>query len=487
MRVKCASVFLAIALWTNISLAQSGNTAAPGRPDAKRLFTYQENDAYGYEDAAGKVVIKPQFPLAWDFSEGLARVEMCTDYGYREGFIDTLGRVAIHPSFDSVKDFSEGLAAVEVNGKWGFVDKSSVLVIKPRFDGDDIQDYKFSEGLAAVKVGEKWGFIDKSGRMVVSPRFDSAGDFSEGFAEIEIKDKYGFIDKTGRMIIKPQFDRASEFSEGLASVNVGYRFGWNDEDPNRRAGKWGYIDKTGKFVIPAKYDWAGSFSEGLAVVCAGGYCGFIDETGRAHIEMKYEDAKAFSEGLAAVRLNRKWGYIDISGNVVIPHRFGESWSFSGGVAIVNNGFNRINRSGEIIWERKPVKQVYTVGGRICEPKIKPPPPTPAELACRREQIYKLIFGGQYHHDGAGELFHIGDLTSVPALLHVLKENPPTLLSDGRRSYVCTYAHAVAALVKITGYEAMTYEEWTAWWNDYQKSHPKEFMSMFPATVTPCSQ
>ncbi|HEX8494982.1 MAG TPA: WG repeat-containing protein [Pyrinomonadaceae bacterium] len=473
MKVKSALVVLAIFLWSNVSSAQSGNTAAQSRQDAEQLFTYEENDLRGYEDAAGKVVIKPQFPLAWDFSEGLARVEICTDYGYREGFIDALGRIAIQPRFNSVKDFSEGLSAVLVNGKWGFIDKRGELVIKPRFDSDDVHDYKFSEGLAAVRVGKKWGFIDRAGRMVVSPRFDRAEDFSEGFAEIEIKKKHGFIDKTGRVIIKPQFDLAAEFSEGLARVNVGYRFGWNDKDPNRREGKWGYIDKTGKFVIPTKYDWADSFSEGLAVVSADGHCGFIDKTGRVRIEMKYEDAKEFSEGLAAVRLDRRWGYIDHSGSVVIPLRFGNSWSFSGGVAVVNNGFARINKSGEIIWERRPIKQDSTVGGRICEPKIKPPPPTPAELARRRKEIYKLIFKGQYQHDGAGELLYIGDMTSVPALLRILKDKPPIVLADGRRTYICTYAHAATALAKITGVKAVTYEEWTAWWAEYQKSHQKK--------------
>jgi hypothetical protein len=188
--------------------------------------------------------------------------------------------------------------------------------------------------------------------------------------------------------------------------------------------------------------------------------------------LKYEDARDFSEGLAAVRLDRKWGYIDASGKVVIAPRFGDSSSFNGGVAVVNNGDNRINRSGEVIWEHRPVKQTNTAAALICEPKIKPPPPKPAELARRREEIYKLIFKGLYQHDGAGELLYIGDITSVPALLRILKDNPPTLLPSGRRSYICTYAHAVAALEKITGYEAVTYEEWSAWWENYQKSHPK---------------
>lgn len=471
-RVTTTCFLLTVLLWTNHVAAQQSDARPQSRRDEPRLFTFEEGDVYGYEGAAGNIIIPPQFPLAWDFSEGLAHVQMCTDYGYRWGFIDRSGRIAIHPRFEDAHDFSEGLAAVQLGGKWGFVDRRGHVVVRPRFDDDDLHDYKFSEGLAAVKVGKKWGFIDRRGRWVIRPRFDSVGDFSEGLAEVEVRDKHGYIDTKGRLVIKPRFDLAAEFSEGLARVNVGYRFGWNDEDPNRRQGRWGYIDRSGKFVIPAKYDWADSFSEGLAVVSEGGYVGFIDRTGRVRVEMKYEDAKSFSEGLAAVRLDRKWGYIDLSGGVVIPFNFGESWSFSGGVAVVNNGFSRINRKGAVIWERRPAKQVYTAGGRVCEPKIKPPPPTPAELARQREQIYRLIFDGRYQHDGAGELLYIGDLTSVPALLRVLKDNAPKDCPGGRCAYICTYAHAVAALKKITGHKAVAYEDWAAWWEEYQKSHPK---------------
>lgn len=64
--------------------------------------------------------------------------------------------------------------------------------------------------------------------------------------------------------------------------------------------------------------------------------------------------------------------------------------------------------------------------------------------------------GEYQHDGAGELTYIGDITSVPASLRVLKDNPPTVYADGRKSYICTYAQASAALVKITGYTRESY-------------------------------
>jgi hypothetical protein len=54
---------------------------------------------------------------------------------------------------------------------------------------------------------------------------------------------------------------------------------------------------------------------------------------------------------------------------------------------------------------------------------------------------------------------------------VLKDNAPKDCPGGRCTYICTYAHAIAALKKITGHKAVAYEDWIAWWEEYRKSHP----------------
>jgi hypothetical protein len=84
---------------------------------------------------------------------------------------------------------------------------------------------------------------------------------------------------------------------------------------------------------------------------------------------------------------------------------------------------------------------------------------------RRAEVHKLMLKGEYLHDGSGELASIGDINSVPALLVVLKKHPP--MSNG--SMVCTTAHAVSALKKLTGADVgYKYEDWNAWWGKYQE-------------------
>ncbi|MBC7796592.1 MAG: hypothetical protein H7Z37_06950 [Pyrinomonadaceae bacterium] len=98
-----------------------------------------------------------------------------------------------------------------------------------------------------------------------------------------------------------------------------------------------------------------------------------------------------------------------------------------------------------------------------EPTPSPSPLTEKDLK-RRAEVHKLMLKGEYLHDGAEELLYIGDISSVPALLVVLKKNPP--YPNGMM--VCTTAHALQALRKVTSANpGKTYEDWSAWWEKYQ--------------------
>lgn len=73
-------------------------------------------------------------------------------YEYRTG--DVIKEV-IPFIYDYLWNFSEGLASVELNGKWGFIDKTGKEVIPFIYDSV----WYFSEGLAAVELNGKWGYI----------------------------------------------------------------------------------------------------------------------------------------------------------------------------------------------------------------------------------------------------------------------------------------------------------------------------------------
>lgn len=73
--------------------------------------TFQRENLCGYLDMQGNEVLPPQYGLAWDFHDGLARA------AFRDGiaFIDSNGTVPFIPSYFEVRDYSEGRVAFQDN------------------------------------------------------------------------------------------------------------------------------------------------------------------------------------------------------------------------------------------------------------------------------------------------------------------------------------------------------------------------------------
>jgi hypothetical protein len=174
-----------------------------------KLVSFEEDDKWGYKNASGQVVIKPQFVMANDFlPEGIGAVLDKQGWAY----INKKGKIIIRPFvFDNGPDyFREGLARYELNGKMGFFDKRGRVVIRPQFEFA----YWFQEGLSAIcmgcktaRVGEygvvgggKWGYINKKGRMVIAIQFDDASPFEKGTAMVKVNGKAMIIDRTGRIL-----------------------------------------------------------------------------------------------------------------------------------------------------------------------------------------------------------------------------------------------------------------------------------------------
>jgi len=272
--------------------------------EANKLFRIIQNGKYGYIDKTGKIIISPQFDMAYSFEEGLGLVKKGAMWGY----IDNKGTMIIEPQFSDASPFSQGLASIKIGGdrgKWGYINKKGEIIINPKFDLSG----SFSEGLAYADNS----FIDKTGHVVIHLIRESLGNvysftdrFSEGLAPVVVtyrnSYKWGFINKAGEMIIEPQFDSARSFSGGLARVWVG--------------DKIGFINTSGKFVINPIFDAAFDFSEGLAPVRIEDKWGYIDNKGEIIINPKFDVALPFSEGLAEVYIDRKIGYINKTGNFI---------------------------------------------------------------------------------------------------------------------------------------------------------------------------
>lgn len=220
-------------------------------------------EKYGYIDRKGNITIKPQFDLAFGFSEGLAPVNIGgkirrgalppgNPYGGSWGYINPQGQMVIEPQFNMAEPFGNGLAFVAKKGKYGAINHEGKTIIDLAYDnilgscsqsfvlaqrdknyflidreGKILRHFKlksvdwlkpFKEGLAAFEKGGQWGFINMDEDVVVPPKFAYAEGFSQGRAMILFRDartkaeKYGFIDQKGNIVIQPSFDFGYDFS-----------------------------------------------------------------------------------------------------------------------------------------------------------------------------------------------------------------------------------------------------------------------------------
>ncbi|HEY9773803.1 MAG TPA: WG repeat-containing protein [Planktothrix sp.] len=124
------------------------------------------NHRVGFIDKRGRFPIKPRYDGAQSFSEGLTRVTVrdrltkvfhstVIDMDGRTIFelnkIKQTGEFVVKPVFPFADSFSEGVAVVATNErKFGFIDRSGAFVIPPRFE---IGATSFREGRACIGLG----------------------------------------------------------------------------------------------------------------------------------------------------------------------------------------------------------------------------------------------------------------------------------------------------------------------------------------------
>lgn len=310
---------------------------------------------WGYMDTMGKIVIKPRFDKAHDFSGGLAQVHDGQDwlidvwglvvealpdgpkrelhdglkvffhdqglFGYRNAADETI----IAPRFTEAHRFHEGIARVTIDGyvpddddmrAQRFIDTQGRFITADAFD----ETGPFSEGLAPVRRGKRYGLVDATGRAVLAARYTSVSSkWSEGLARIEQFGRSGFVDTTGHVVVAPTFTGATDFSQSLAAVRVNYA--------------WGYIDTTGQLVIPARFDAVRPFAKGLAAVRSREGWGLIDKTGKTVIPTQFYSIGKFTGPIAPARashaIQRKgegtYGFIDQTGRWAVPPIFDSVW------------------------------------------------------------------------------------------------------------------------------------------------------------------
>ncbi|MCZ6698169.1 MAG: WG repeat-containing protein [Planctomycetota bacterium] len=116
------------------------------------------------------------------------------------GFQDASGLTIVKPQFDRVAEFQDGVAGVKVgSSKWGFIDDTGQIIIPYEFEAVGL----FSGSVAPAKLRGKWGLINRRGKWVVEPKFDWSSGIHYGLWDITHNKKSGYLDKSGEYIWEP--------------------------------------------------------------------------------------------------------------------------------------------------------------------------------------------------------------------------------------------------------------------------------------------
>ncbi len=359
-KVKTVLVFI---LMSTIYMCSACSTAPAGENEPLfRIGKYKT----GFINSSGKVVIKPQFTSAGEFSEGLAIIFIREGDETSYGYISKKGRFVIEPrplsketDVKGYGEFHDGLASIPVKDKYGYIDTSGIFVIAPELDLPEYGDLKsrdYSEGFTVIEVDGKYGYMDTSGKIAIEPQFDFACPFSEGLARIRNDDEenggWRFTDSTGQIVISHiEAKHVSGFHDGLACLETDNGFG--------------YIDKEGAMAIEPGLVVAEDFSEGLALVWIEEddtpRCAFIDTTGELVIKPgDIANCRSFHDSRAAAKIGPEltggWGFVDKTGEFVIEPQYSEVEDFHNGLAIVweigdrGNSMSYINPDGKKVWQ-----------------------------------------------------------------------------------------------------------------------------------------
>lgn len=279
------------------------------------------------------------------------------------GFINGSGQVVIPPTFERVGNFSEGLAKFRKNGKWGFINSKGKEVIQPVYE--TVRD--FSEGITAVMQRKRKGieafYIDSTGKVLFNKTYPTDGSywpihpFKEGLAAVEDPEskKVGFIDKKGNFLIAPLFSTYRRGTPGIypfSSFNQGYAWVKSDEGT-------GLIDSKGVFLVKGQYNqslvdslttppfYHRSFSDGLCLLEEANNTYYLDTRAKKAITIPVGfTALPFSNNVAWTYsiYDKKFYLIDSQGQTIANLTLFKVYPFREDVAVVQ--------------KTQPVKRVY---------------------------------------------------------------------------------------------------------------------------------
>jgi hypothetical protein len=145
----------------------------------------------------------------------------------RRGYLNVhTGKVQLKPAYLHAWQFSEGLAAVDVDGWIGFIDAQGKTRIPFRFKAPsrfrNCADLQFKQGYCVMQdTAGKYGLIDRNGAWVLAPQFDFIFSPVKGLRVVQRDSSYGLLNNQLKLVLPCDYEVIAVVNGGLKVVKDG--------------------------------------------------------------------------------------------------------------------------------------------------------------------------------------------------------------------------------------------------------------------------
>ena len=215
------------------------------------VVTYSDKKGYAFWNKGSKTIIQNGIEWVCKSSDTLwlfsTKDEM---HGY---YNHITGEITIPPQYRHAWEFSEGLAAVEIDGYIGFLDYQGATAINFSYPyyGNPLTEFIFKNGVCVVANRQgRCGVIDKTGTWIIKPEYDYVYAFKDyAIVSIDgIKKQISYDGKVLNPLILDGIEELTYYKEeyysdyeerivkhytGLYAYKVGGQWGIMDSKCNR--------------------------------------------------------------------------------------------------------------------------------------------------------------------------------------------------------------------------------------------------------------
>ena len=213
-------------------------------PVNRRYIPVKQGHQWGYADTNRRILISPQFDMAYPFQGKVAVVEI-DEKAYA---IDSSGKI-ITPGFDQLTILNDSTLAIYLNevsdslGGWGLSSLKGVRILPPAYEEVSLLTRDFYQ----FRKDSLWGIVNRNGKVLLRPNYNSITVTQYGSFILRKGKKFGALSFEGNRVLEDKY--SAVYCPGRTSMS-----GCITDPADKKKRLWGTVNNSGETIIPFEFD-----------------------------------------------------------------------------------------------------------------------------------------------------------------------------------------------------------------------------------------